>query len=364
MASLLDFFMGRDTPDAKPLGARLGAAFKRRVGDTLGAIVNNPVARTAGEFANEYWDGTGTPPVAPVPTPVAAPAFGAAPAAPRAFQADVRRVDNALLPPAGPAPLTAAGIRGAVIPPPGTGAFVNNITGAVTNLDTREAGFGAVPQMVDAATYDQMRGAAPRAADFGLPDRTPIQRRHTWAGNAVGAKLNINKATGDARQAAGYAKLGADTALRRDVTAATREGHLLTAATARERTAAESVGWGAKAAKAAAETDEIGIRSALAAEYLRRNPDDVAGASVVFKGGALPGASYTVPATSMADPKTGAIDVLQERGPGAGVIRKVVPTSPAQTATKADFAADMKRMGSKEAVLREYARRNITPPKD
>lgn len=47
--------------------------------------------------------------------------------------------------------------------------------------------------------------------------------------------------------------------------------------------------------------------------------------------------------------------------PAKGAFRKVPIT---QTATAADFAADVKRLGSKAAVLAEYARRNITPPKD
>lgn len=39
-------------------------------------------------------------------------------------------------------------------------------------------------------------------------------------------------------------------------------------------------------------------------------------------------------------------------------------TRPLQVASKADFDADVKRLGSKTLVLQEYARRNITPPKE
>ncbi|MCR4302150.1 MAG: hypothetical protein NUV51_11105 [Sulfuricaulis sp.] len=164
----------------------------------------------------------------------------------------------------------------------------------------------------------------------------------------MGAKLNINRRANDARQAAAYAKLGADIALRRDATAAVREGHYLAAGTAREKTAAESVGRGAMAAKTGAETEELGVRRLLAAEYLRKNPGDVAGASVVLKGGALPGPTFSESLTSMADPKTGAITLLQRSGPGAGAVRKAVPTGAPYT--QADFNALKAKYPSKTAA--------------
>lgn len=66
---------------------------------------------------------------------------------------------------------------------------------------------------------------------------------------------------------------------------------------------------------------------------------------------------------SMPD-KAGAINLIQSSGRGAGSAIKVVPRPAVQIATSADFAADVKRMGSRDAVLREYAKRNITPPRE
>src|SRR3990167_2765428 len=85
--------------------------------------------------------------------------------------------------------------------------------------------------------------------------------------------------------------------------------------------------------------------------------------SLILAGRAPVSPTFGVVETVMPD-KTGAIPVLQRSGPGAGTIQTVTPRPAATTATAEDFAAAVKRLGSKEAVLREYARRNITPPKE
>lgn len=113
--------------------------------------------------------------------------------------------------------------------------------------------------------------------------------------------------------------------------------------------------YGGTAAKnlAAAENEEL--RTAAAIAHLQANPGDFAGAAAAAAGRAQP-PKYSVPFPPMSD--TGPVTRIEAR---SGAIERVVPR---QQASKADFEADVKRLGSKERVLAEYARRNITPPKD
>lgn len=100
----------------------------------------------------------------------------------------------------------------------------------------------------------------------------------------------------------------------------------------------------------------------LAQQYLAANPGDLEGAAAILSGKTNT-STVSVPQGYMGD-YTKDVPVVTTRGPGAGTIKLTTPQRALTVATKADFAADVKRMGSKEAVLAEYARRNITPPKD
>lgn len=285
------------------IGFAGGGPFGAAVGGTAGYFAPNAIYA-----ARDWWRGDkGVAPVTTVPVaPAAAPTDAFIPPS-GAVDAVTMGQNNlrlpsapsaapAATPSAGYKPMTAADIRGTVIPRRGTGAFVNNTTGAVTNFaPTPDAPLGAVPEYRPrtyiGALLDMKRGAMTEAR----------------AAKVAAAQPALNKAN--------------------------------------------------------AETEEINIRRDLAAKYLEQNPTDFAGASVVFKGGALPGATYSESLTSMPD-KSGAITLLQRSGPGAGTVRKAAPQPATRVATRADFVADVKRMGSKDAVLREYARRNITPPEE
>ena len=181
----------------------------------------------------------------------------------------------AAIPNAGYKPMTAADIRGTVIPRRGTGAFVNNTTGAVTNFaPTPDAPLGAVPEY----------------------------RPRTY----IGALLDMKRgAMTDARAAKVAAALPALN-------------------------------------RANAETEEINIRRALAAKYLEQNPTDFAGASVVFKGGALPqDTNVFLPTT---DPNK--IDVGNR---ASGAVRRVTPMARATEQTIKDTLATNPQLGGDRA---------------
>ena len=78
-------------------------------------------------------------------------------------------------PQANGAPLTATDIRGTMVPKPGTGAFVNNTTGKVTNLTAQPTGYGAAP-----VAYQSARGGM---------------------GAFVGAMLNMKRSAAQDKQA-------------------------------------------------------------------------------------------------------------------------------------------------------------------
>lgn len=91
-------------------------------------------------------------------------------------------------------------------------------------------------------------------------------------------------------------------------------------------------------------------------------PDPVKKAAIL-SGYAPAESSVTVPQGYMGD-FTKDIPVITTKGPGAGTVRLTQPLRAGQVATAADLAADIKRLGSRAAVLAEYKRRNITPPKE
>lgn len=292
MAGIFDFLTGQDTPPAAPklgavpaqpsMPARFAAAFKRRLGDAIGAVAHNPIANAAGEFASTYWDGNGMMPAAsaasapkPVATtpltdqpdyaagftpPAAAPALGAMPAV---------------------APMTAAGIRGTGVPTPGTGAFVNNRTGAVTNLDTREVGPNAGP-MVDAATYDRMRGFAPRSVSADRYNPTTAAGSFFQAGADMKTRANTEAAQ------LTNAKLLYDVAKTQGTNRVTMRGQDLTADTARAKLGAEAGLRTAQTLEHGAKAENEATRTAAAQAYLRANPGDYAGAAGIASGRPLP----------------------------------------------------------------------------
>jgi len=201
-------------------------------------------------------------------------------------------------------PFTAEDIRGTRRPAFGTGAFMNS-RGEVTNLDTRASAPGVVSP----------------EANFGV------------AGNMVGALMNQRRAAATGARGLATNKMLMDYALK---------------------------------APAAQESANKAALHAATLEQAKRAADAGASASdvsLILAGRAPVSPTFGVVETVMPD-KTGAIPVLQRSGPGAGTIQTVTPRPAATTATAENFAADVKRLGSKEAVLREYARRNITPPKE
>lgn len=245
-------------------GAGLGAA----AGGGLASLITAPIGGYLGNKLADFIlpENADTPavpatiaptpvaPVAPVVAPDTSPIIGPADGSDKMSARNLARVNE---PGFGVAPMTVADIQGNAVPRPGTGAAMNTRTGRVINL----SGLSGPDAADEAANALHARDVAVYGTGGG-PDPVPtvIAGQHSWAGNAVGAKMNINRRANDARQAAGYAKLGADIALRRDTTAAAREGHYLTASTAREKTAAELVGKGATAAHATAQANEINAR--------------------------------------------------------------------------------------------------------
>lgn len=91
------------------------------------------------------------------------------------------------------------------------------------------AGLGAAPvRMVSALQHDAMLDGAPRPADFGLPDRNTRYTPRTAAGGFFQGGMGVKQIVGDNALQAGYAKLGADFAARREANDVSREGHRLT----------------------------------------------------------------------------------------------------------------------------------------
>lgn len=202
------------------------------------------------------------------------------------------------------APFTAEDIRGSRVPVRGTGAFMNS-RGEVTNLDTRaSAPVAEAPE-----------------ANYGV------------AGNMIGAMMNQRRAAATEARGVATNKMLMDYALKAPGAQESANKAAIHAATLEQAKRAADAG---------------------------ASPSDV---SLILAGRAPVSPTFGVVDTIMPD-KTGAVPVLQRSGPGAGTIRTVTPQPAARTATAADLAADVKRLGSKEVVLREYARRNITPPKE
>ena len=110
--------------------------------------------------------------------------------------------------------------------------------------------------------------------------------------------------------------------------------------------------------------EKAGLESTMLRLRLSLDPDDPRSARRAALWGGHPereGEKWGVPSTFIGEMKPGGA-VPMESNRGAIEMRTVKPV--AQTATKADFDADVKRLRSKAQVLQEYARRNITPPKE
>lgn len=183
-----------DSPESvKTLADQTGMDYDS-AGGRIGANAVNFLRNTgnAATFGAAGWLGdkisrvvSGQPLVDPYQPPAAAAPPAAAPAAPAAPLTpaipDIPVDPNAgtptapaatALPPV--APLTAADIRGTVVPASGTGGFVNNATGEVTNLDTRGPGAVEAAPAVPSGNY------APMARFFGAA----VRQRAVAAGEA------------------------------------------------------------------------------------------------------------------------------------------------------------------------------------
>lgn len=233
-------------------------------------------------------------------------------------------------------PFNSADINSVRRPEPGFGAFKNNATGVVTNL-------GVIPpSTADFISSYQRSGIPPDRWQALLESEPALKAQGAGAipvapvgthAAAIGALMNIKERTGQATQAQLTDKLLLDYALK--------------APSARE-----------SASKADLHTATL--EQARRGADLGFGPSDI---SLILAGRAGLSPSFGESVTSLPD-KTGAITLIQKTGQGAGAVRKVIPQQAPQTASAADFAADVKRLGSRDAVLREYAKQNITPPRE
>lgn len=248
-------------PVAAPVGALLGGAAGYMLPNLF--YSNRGATPPADPFAPTPVPGLKAAPVplmppAPAPTPVAQ----AAPA----------------IPPV--APMTVADIQGTGVPTFGTGAMVNNRTGAVTNFDSRAA-IAAAP-------------TAPAATSGG------------WVGafaRGHGAALEMKQVANDNTRKANAAKIGMEYNLKLP-----------------------------GALKDAAEAQNVAARTAAADAHLKANPGDFAGAGAIAAGRTPAGDVYS--GYPGIDGKT--IDVLSKR---TGAVQKVTPTVAPTTLTFAQAKA-------------------------
>ena len=269
----------------------LGEGYAQRAPTWLGGLTNAEIAAGkelgAGDIEGRFG---AVPPArtAPTPAPVVAPAPAGGPSV-----ADYGALYTAPAPAPVNAPFTSADFEGGRVPISGTGAFRNERTGVVTNLDTRGSpGFGAVP--------------ARSAGDV-------IAR-------GTGAMMNIKERTGAAVQQTAQNKMLVE---------------LLTKQPGMTKNAAE-----AQVANATLE---------LAQRHLQAGGSP-AEASAILGHRADVGPQFSVPLSAMPGPK-GELPVLQTRGKGAGAVRQVTPQ---KTFTQADLTTSMKSSGKpREQVLRD-----------
>lgn len=246
--------------------------------------------------------------------------LGLAPALqPTATQADVRKSDLAM---AGP---------GAVAPPVAP-AVAAPASSAVTT-----------PALTSAPPAREPAYAGMTAADI---HGTAIPPRGTGAilNESTGKVTNIGSRTPDGPGAAPQGFQARPGSLASFFGAAMRQKQAGAQDAAARATALKLP----EIAKTQAETTILSERAKLAAAE-----PDPAKKAAILSGTSLPKDETTFP-TGL-QPLEGGYGV----GAKGGKLTRVPIT---QAATTADFAADVKRLGSKEAVLAEYARRNITPP--
>lgn len=203
--------------------------------------VDNAIASPAPSLMDRMFGASAAvPPVAPAPA--IAPAPTAAPDMSLANELYNQGTQARPLPAPGPgalpgvAPMTATDIRGTAVPPSGTGGFVNNATGAVTNLDTRVAGPGA-----------EAGGFVNRAAPGSLA-------------SFFGAAMNQKQIAATETRDLAKAKLAQEFALKLP-----------------------------GAMKDTAEAGNVSLRSQAAQAHLAANPGDYAGAAGIASGRIQPG---------------------------------------------------------------------------
>ena len=261
----------------KAVGRRalgLGTRFLGPLGIAAGVVPAAEALKTGAEAAANAYAGA---PGVQATVARGAAGFGAVTPAPAVVTAPTTVTAPAFV---GPEPLASPGNM--IVPPRGTGFIRNNVTGATTFLDARG-------QPVEAAP------AAP--ANTG-----------NFAGDFTGALLRLKQISGDralklAQEKAAFAGLAA------------------------RGTAARGA--------AALQTSELSAR--LAAEHLRANPGDIAGAAAVLHGRSQgAGDNVFFPGIGPKDPT-----IVGSRRTGA--VRKVVPTEPVQDITLAQAIASAKR---------------------
>lgn len=217
------------------------------------------------------------------------------------------------------APFTAADVRGTRIPTPGTGAILNNRTGVVTNINA--------PMTPEDIAANEMR--AQGRAVYGVDNREPAFGA-TAGGDAIAAIMNIKERTGKAVQAQAVNKMLMDYALKAP---------------------------GASESAAKAQIHAATLEQARLAAERGATPAET---SAILAGRAPVMPTFGESLTSMPD-KAGTLTLIQRTGPGAGAVRKVVPTPAQRTLTRAQVVAQARANGeTPEQGLARAKAQNIT----
>ena len=277
----------------------LGEGYAQRAPTWMGGLTDAEIAAARSEGAGDIEGRFGAVPGAVVPrAPVTVDSKSGLPVDAGAYDPTMAGFNTPavpatnVLPPI--VPFTSADIDSNRVPAFGTGAFRNTRTGAVTNLDTRGSpGPGAVPSVPQDAGNVVARG--------------------------TGAMMNIKERTGAAVQQQAQGKLLLELLMKQP-------------------------GMTKDAAEAAA------LQARLKLAGMESDP---ARAAAITMGRAATEPQFSVPLAAMPDAKTGALPVLQTRGPGAGAIRQVTPQ---RMFTKADLEFNMKNSGKPRAQILRDAR--------
>lgn len=337
---------------AESFGAMAARRLRAGMTNVIGGVARtvSPVTSTLSDFAQEYWGAMGTPGTKPASAPVApAPDMAFAPGAPRGMYEGTVGAPAVVAAPAGP----------------------NIVTGGLDPATSRL--LSAARQNYANAPDNQMF-----AKNWG-----PLQDQYqagggTWLGRTAADDANIAR---QAKIEAAYAKIGTaktvpgqkaavdafnilqgaeNTRLTSEATtSAATAGHQLTAQTAQNKLMVDLLGPAAQEHLAKGNIDIL--HAELARKILDPNttPADrekAQAASAALKGrfGAVDKFSESI--TSMPDPKTGAITLINR---GQGAAQRVIPTPPVQPITMREAVASAKKnktYQSEDQVRRDIAK--------